>query len=121
MRRWVPTPPSMMPTIEGYHAHVYFTPETRDSALRLRDDLAAAGFEGVRVSGLREVPVGPHALPMFEVQIHNGSLETALRWLMLHHGQHSVLVHPLTGDDVRDHREFPMWLGTPLPIDFSRL
>ena len=28
---------------------------------------------------------------------------------------------PLTGDDVRDHRDHPLWLGPVLPIDFSRL
>ena len=32
-----------------------------------------------------------------------------------------VLVHPITGSDLRDHRDYPLWMGAVRPLDLSGL
>ncbi len=32
-----------------------------------------------------------------------------------------ILVHPLTGNDLADHRDFAMWLGDSATLDLSAL
>ena len=39
-----------------------------------------------------------------------------LPFLMLNREGLSILVHPETGNDYRDHAEYPLWLGAPLPL-----
>ncbi len=111
-----------MASITAFHAHIYFTQATRDSASRLRQKLVDnLGGLRCRIYPLVDRPVGPHPLPMFEVDIMPGDLEPVVVELMLNHGNHSVLIHPVTGDDLKDHRDHPLWLDTPLPLDYSEL
>jgi DOPA 4,5-dioxygenase len=42
-------------------------------------------------------------------------------WLTLKHAGLDVLIHPNTGDEVRDHRDGAMWLGRSHPLDLSVL
>ena len=39
-----------------------------------------------------------------------------LSWFQLNHGNLSVLIHPQTGDDVKDHTSSALWLGEKLPL-----
>ncbi|MGQ0645422.1 MAG: DOPA 4,5-dioxygenase family protein [Elusimicrobiota bacterium] len=110
-----------MPGIRGYHAHVYFDPDTAASAEILRAGVARALAGRVVVHPPVPRPIGPHPLPMFEIDVPPGELEGLLAWLMLHHGTHSVLVHPVTGDDLKDHRDHPLWIGRPLPLNLDFL
>ncbi len=56
---------------------------------------------------------------MFQISFAPDQFSEVVPWLMLHHGPHAVLIHPETGDDLADHRDYPLWLGTRLPLDFS--
>ena len=51
--------------ISGYHAHIYYAPETRPTAAGLR---AAIGerFQA-RIGGWHDEPVGPHPVSMYQV------------------------------------------------------
>lgn len=42
-------------------------------------------------------------------------------WLMVNRKGLTILVHPETGDDVPDHRDFPLWLGAVLPLNIEYL
>ena len=42
-------------------------------------------------------------------------------WLMQRRDGLNVLVHPITGDDLRDHRDWSLWLGQVRPLDLSAL
>ncbi len=110
-----------MEKIRGYHAHVYFDAESLSSAADLRRRAAEALSGRVVVHGLIDRAIGPHPLPMFEIDIPRGELEIFLNWMMLNHGAHSVLIHPITGDDLADHRDHPLWIGRPLPLDLEFL
>ena len=107
--------PSANPTRnKGYHAHVYYSPQTRLVAERLR---AAIGerFQ-VRLGSWHDEPVGPHPISMYQVAFVGEEFSGLVPWLMLNREGLDVLVHPLTDDSVADHTRFAAWLGTPLAL-----
>ena len=103
--------------IASYHAHVYYEPATRKSAAAVRTDLIAR-FP-VRLGRWRDKPVGPHPQFMFQAAFEPDCFAEIVPWLMLNRRGHSVLVHPNTGNDLADHRDYPLWLGERLALDFS--
>jgi aromatic ring-cleaving dioxygenase len=105
--------------IEGYHAHVYYTPATRAAAERLRERIGA-GFE-VKLGRWHDHPVGPHPMSMYQVAFPVAELPRLLPWLMLNREGLDILVHPLTGDDYEDHARFALWLGEKLALDLEGL
>lgn len=55
-------------------------------------------------------PVGPHPLGMFEVNLFSPQQFGAfIPWLVINRGPLSALIHPNTGDDVRDHTQRATW------------
>lgn len=111
--------PQNIATITGYHAHVYFDPEMRATALAVRQALAAC-FE-VKLGGWRDTPGGPHPKPAWQLLFSVGQFDHVVPWLMLNRQGLDVLVHPLTGDDAGDHETRALWLGTPVPLDIDFL
>lgn len=105
--------------IVGYHAHVYFDPETRDTAGVVREGIAARFT--VELGRWHDKPVGPHPKSMYQVAFAPDELARILPWLMLNRAGLSILVHPRTGDDVADHDTNPLWLGASLPLDIEFL
>ena len=100
--------------IKGYHAHVYYSPQTRVTAERLR---AAIGERfDTRLGSWHDEPVGPHPVAMYQVAFAAEEFPTLVPWLMLNREGLNVLVHPLTGDSVADHTRCAAWLGAPLPL-----
>jgi DOPA 4,5-dioxygenase len=100
--------------ITGYHAHIYYAPETRGIAERLRE--AIGGGFTVQLGRWHDQPVGPHPASMYQVAFPVEEFPRLVPWLMLNRAGLDVLVHPLTGDDYEDHATFALWLGRPLPL-----
>jgi len=105
--------------VRGYHAHVYYAPETRATAERLRAGLGDR-FQA-RLGSWHDEPVGPHPVAMYQVAFAAEEFPVLVPWLMLNREGLNVLVHPLTGDSVADHTRFALWLGTPLPLRLETL
>ena len=103
--------------IASYHAHVYYDPATRQSAAAIRTALIARFV--VQLGRWRDKLVGPHPQFMFQAAFEPGLFDQIVPWLMLNRRGHSVLVHPNTGDDLADHRDYPLWLGEKLALNFS--
>ncbi|HEX5325552.1 MAG TPA: DOPA 4,5-dioxygenase family protein [Acetobacteraceae bacterium] len=101
-------------TIRSYHAHIYYDPETRPQAERLREAMGAA-FD-VQLGGWHDQPVGPHPSAMYQVAFPVAEFPRLVPWLMLNRGRLSVLIHPQAEDAYDDHSRHAMWLGTPLPL-----
>ena len=106
--------------ISGYHAHLYYAPQTRAVAERLRTAIAGR-FPQARIGNWHDEPVGPHPVAMYQVAFTAEEFPHIVPWLMLNRDGLDVLVHPLTGDSVADHTRFALWLGAPLPLRIGML
>jgi DOPA 4,5-dioxygenase len=105
--------------IKNFHAHIYYDSDTRETAARVRDALAAQ-FE-VELGRWRDEPVGPHPQAMYQVKFAPEEFGEIVPWLMLHHEDLDVLIHPSTDDDVRDHTDRALWLGKRLELNIEFL
>jgi aromatic ring-cleaving dioxygenase len=105
--------------ISGYHAHLYFDASTVAKA-RAICERAAAQF-GVKMGRVHEKLVGPHPDWSCQLEIGNEAFAQVVPWLMLHRDGLVVFVHPLTGDELADHRDHAAWMGAVRPLDLSKL
>jgi DOPA 4,5-dioxygenase len=97
-----------------YHAHIYYGDQTRPTAERLRTEIEAR-FDVV-MGRWRDEPVGPHPQAMYQVKFNPPEFAKIVPWLMINRAGLNVLVHPETGDAVRDHLVHALWLGEKLPL-----
>jgi DOPA 4,5-dioxygenase len=64
----------------------------------------------LRVYQVWDRPIGPHPVGMFEVNLFTPAQFGAfVAWLVIHRGPLSALIHPNTGDDMRDHTQLATW------------
>ncbi|MQR02421.1 DOPA 4,5-dioxygenase family protein [Glaciimonas soli] len=103
--------------IKGYHAHVYFDSRELPAALQLREEIA--NVFSVDLGRVRDQAYGPHPKGAYQIAFSNEQFSDVVQWLMLHRQRLDILVHPLTDDDLRDHKEFPLWLGNSLPLNLE--
>jgi len=67
-------------------------------------------------------PIGPHPIGMFEVNLFTPTQFGAfIPWLVINRGPLSALIHPNTGDDVKDHTLLATWMGQPFPLQVGLL
>jgi aromatic ring-cleaving dioxygenase len=105
--------------IRSYHAHIYYDPETRKEAERLREGIGA-NFK-VELGRWHDELVGPHPTSMYQVAFAVDEFPRLVPWLMLNRSSLNVLVHPQTGDSYDDHAMHALWLGTKLPLRLDGL
>lgn len=108
-----------MEPITGYHAHIYFDPAQRRQAIDLRQEIGCR-FSAT-VGRVHDQPVGPHPKAMYQVAFAPPVYSELVPWLMLNRDGLTVLVHPETGDDLVDHRDYALWMGELLALDLSAL
>jgi DOPA 4,5-dioxygenase len=106
-------------TITGFHAHIYYTPETRAAAERIRESLGA-NFT-VQIGRWHDKPIGPHPQSMYQVAFAVEEFPRLVPWLMLNRENLSVLIHPLSGNDYDDHAYYASWLGPQLQLNLDFL
>jgi DOPA 4,5-dioxygenase len=102
--------------IAEYHAHIYYDPaKTRGAAERLRQRVAAE-FPQAKLGRWHDALVGPHTQSMFQIAFPPGMIGAFLPWLMLNRDGLTILLHPDTGNDLRDHTAHAAWFGAVLPL-----
>ncbi|KAI0668406.1 DOPA-like domain-containing protein [Trametes maxima] len=114
--------------IKEWHFHIYFHQrnadehhaalELRDAVLRLRRDGA---FVAVPLFRVNTDPIGPHPVGSYEIWVPSESFVSVYSYLVLNRGDLSVLVHPLTREERKDHEIRHAWLGPSFPLDLSTL
>lgn len=109
----------MTPAIKGYHAHVYFDATSVDRARALCEQ-AAAEFP-LQMGRVHERPVGPHPDWSCQLAFRAELFAQVVPWLMLHRGDLVVFLHPVTGNELVDHRDRALWMGAVRLLDLSVL
>lgn len=106
--------------IRDFDIHVYYDEASRAKALELRE-LALKDFTGrsIHISRMVDRKVGPHPLPMFEIDFGKNDLSEMILWLFRNRNGLNVLVHQVTGHDSKDHSAGALWMGEVLELDFS--
>ena len=94
--------------VTGYHAHVYYGPETIDQARALCE--AARDKFSLPMGRMHERPVGPHPEWSCQLTVEPDQFGTAVPWLSENRDGLVVFVHGLSGEDLKDHTEHVIWL-----------
>lgn len=100
-----------------YHAHVYFDAGSIGKARRVCE--ACRDTFGIVMGRMHERPVGPHPDWSCQLLVPHARLADVMRWLMLNRDGLVVLIHPETGDHLKDHSDHAVWMGAVRPLDLS--
>ncbi|HEX5738981.1 MAG TPA: DOPA 4,5-dioxygenase family protein [Hydrogenophaga sp.] len=105
--------------IIGYHAHVYFNANTLTQARALCE--TAASLFPLKMGRVHEMPVGPHPDWSCQLAFKAALFADVIPWLALNRKGLVVFIHPITGNDLVDHRDRALWMGEVRPLDLSVL
>ncbi|KAH9932661.1 DOPA-like domain-containing protein [Amylocystis lapponica] len=112
-------PDPIVSTNNGFDFHIYYiqsSPSQMQYAKELHERVRRE-FPELRIYKFWDKPVGPHPVAMFEVNVFNPhQLGAFFSWLVVNRGPCSVLVHPHTGNPLKDHTELMSWIGQPWPL-----
>ena len=75
-------PHATTPAIHGYHAHIYFGPDTLEQARALCE--AAAQQFGVKMGRVHQQPVGPHPDWSCQLAFKPAVFADLVPWLAMH-------------------------------------
>jgi len=103
-----------MTEIRGYHAHVYYSADSRKTAERLQATIISRF--AVQPGAFSDEPIGPHPISQFNIIFQSEEFQNIVPWLMLNHEGLDVLIHPLTDSSYDDHSKNALWIGTPVPM-----
>lgn len=108
----------------GFDVHIYFYQSNAEQTAFAQAlwERIRRSFPELRIYKLWDKPIGPHPVAMFEVNIFTPAQFGAfIPWLVINRGPLNALVHPNTGDAVRDHTQLATWMGERLPLDLTLL
>ncbi|MEO7105031.1 MAG: DOPA 4,5-dioxygenase family protein [Rhodoferax sp.] len=107
------------PAIRGYHAHVYFAQDTMAQARALCE--AAVQRFGVAMGRVHQQPVGPHPDWSCQLAFKPALFAEVIPWLAMHRGGLVVFAHPISDNELLDHRDRAIWMGAVRPLDLNVL
>ncbi|KAF4614916.1 hypothetical protein D9613_003347 [Agrocybe pediades] len=134
--------------IKEWHFHIYFhqnNVDEHDAALKLRDSVLRlrrdGAFIAVPLFRVNTAPMGPHPVGSYEIWVPSETFSSVFSYLCINRGSlrfdfrislylpsfeltsvlFSILVHPITREQRRDHDTRAAWIGQPYPLDLSTL
>ena len=107
----------MTKKIESYHAHIYYNESSFEQASKLCDEVGEL-FD-VPVGFKHQQPVGPHPMWSCQISLTADKFAEVVPWLMLNRKGLTVFIHSNTGDDLKDHTEHTMWMGSIEPLNLA--
>lgn len=96
-------------THNTYHAHIYFNSSTKNQARKLCEKLAET-FD-LRMGRFHEKLVGPHPCWSCQFVFTKKHFDLLIAWLDDNKQNLTILIHALSGDDVKDHTDYAYFLG----------
>ncbi|MGY3803768.1 DOPA 4,5-dioxygenase family protein [Pigmentibacter ruber] len=105
--------------ILNFHAHVYYTLESKETAKLLYQEIAER-FR-IQLGMMYDFAAGPHTYPQFEVAFTTNEFSNLIPWLMLNRMGLSILIHTNTVYPRDDHLKTCFWLGKQLPLKGEKL
>lgn len=102
---------------KAYHAHVYFDSDTLERASKLCRQ--AGELFSLKIGRVHQKPIGPHTKWSCQVAFASKHFDELIPWLIENRHGLSILVHGLTGDDLKDHTDYAYWLGESVELDLS--
>lgn len=102
---------------KAYHAHVYFSGKTKVIARKLYD-LTGEKFD-LQIGRFIEKPIGPHTCCSYQIIFGIKDFDRIIQWLEENRGELTVLVHGLTGNDIKDHTDYTYWLGQEVELNLA--
>jgi aromatic ring-cleaving dioxygenase len=100
-----------------YHAHLYFDQETIDFATELCQ--RSGDLFMLQVGRVHQKQIGPHPQWSCQIKFSSDDFEAFIPWLEAQRQGLSVLVHGLTGDNLKDHTEHAYWLGDEVELNLE--
>ncbi len=103
--------------MKAFHAHLYYTEDTLDVALKIIEK--AKDLDYVDVGTAHRKPVGPHPLWSCQFLFRRKDLDQMIPWLLNNHEGLTYFIHGLSGDDLKDHTDYVMWIGKSYALNLS--
>ncbi|KAI9226116.1 MAG: DOPA-like domain-containing protein [Piptocephalis tieghemiana] len=111
--------------LKEFHFHLYFNHHNREESLfasRLREriiELKDEEYFHAHPAPLHMKPVGPHPTGNLEVWTPKEEYSRVYDFVTSNRGNLSVLIHPISSQQRRDHSDRAVWLGRPLNLNFA--
>ncbi|GAB4537632.1 MAG: DOPA 4,5-dioxygenase family protein [Pleurocapsa sp.] len=103
--------------IKGYHAHIYFDESTVQQAEALCEE--AGKLFNVTVGRMHHREIGPHPSWSCQLAFSRNEYADLLTWLALNRNGLTILIHPLSGNDLKDHTDYASWMGEPQALKLN--
>ena len=106
-------------SVLDWHAHVYFDADTADFAQGLCERVSARF--ALPMGRVHRRPVGPHPRWSCQLTIAPDRFASAIAWLAINRNGLTVFVHPNSGEELADHRDRAIWLGSLEALNLAAL
>ncbi|MGH1485858.1 MAG: DOPA 4,5-dioxygenase family protein [Cellvibrionaceae bacterium] len=103
--------------IKGYHAHVYYDEQTFEQAQVLCGQ--AGELFNVSVGHMHKQAVGPHPMWSCQLAFKTDLLSEMIPWLSTNRKGLTVFIHGISGNDLLDHTDYAVWMGSIENLDLS--
>lgn len=101
-----------------FHSHIYFDDKTIDQAEKFHQKFQSLDTP-VQVSRMIHKPIGPHPVPMFEVDFKAENFLKMIQFMQENRDGLNILVHPLSGNEILDHTDYAMFLGQKVDLNLA--
>lgn len=101
------------PDVKLYHIHIYYDvgQGSEAAAKGLAKEILRRFPDAAKEAHEYDKPGGPHAVSNVAVHIDAKGFGEIVSWLQFNSGDLSLLVHPKSGDVIKDHIDYGLWLG----------
>ena len=103
--------------MQAFHAHLYYD---STNAHRAKEIIELAKAQSMFTVGrFHEKNVGPHPKWSCQLLFKRQDLNEVMPWLLKNRDNLTWFIHPLSGDDLRDHKDNAIWIGEKYNLDLN--